>query len=226
MSFVPGSAHAAFFAQWAGGAGPPATTGAGSVRSAWFAPFVAAATGDWCISQARQIQLRSRPVASGAIPLIITPLVGRTPADIDAEMQAILPKRPDMLEWRIDFLPASATSSWWWTWRAASRKVAGTVPVLLTRRNFTEGGQALAIDEPAVLAMYTAAVEAGCVDLIDYELSNAPADLRRLREVSARHGVALIVSYHNLQCTPDPTTPWSTSSCRLKRRVPTSPRWR
>ena len=47
------------------------------------------------------------------------------------------------------------------------RARANGIPVLLTRRNASEGGQAIAIAEPAVVAMYTAACEAKCVELID-----------------------------------------------------------
>ncbi len=54
--------------------------------------------------------------------------------------------------------------------------------------------------------MYAAACEARCVELIDYELSNAPADLATLREASARHDVAMVMSYHNFQATPDAAT--------------------
>ena len=51
----------------------------------------------------RLIHLRGKPVAGGKLPLICTPLVGRTPTEILAELAAVLPKAPDLLEWRVDF---------------------------------------------------------------------------------------------------------------------------
>ena len=54
--------------------------------------------------------------------------------------------------------------------------------------------------------MYTAACQAKCVELIDYELSNAPSDLQHLRDVSSANGVGMIMSYHNFQMTPDAAT--------------------
>ena len=151
----------------------------------------------------RPIQLAGQPIAAGALPLIITPLVGRTPADIEAELQAILPKRPDMLEWRVDFFEGIGDSALVIETARAIKRAAGPVPILLTRRNASEGGQAITIDEPAVVAMYARACQARCVDLIDYEMSNPPEHLARLRAVSAEHGVALVLSYHNFQGTPD-----------------------
>jgi 3-dehydroquinate dehydratase-1 len=74
--------------------------------------------------------------------------------------------------------------------------------VLLTRRHSREGGQPITVDEPAVLAAYAAACEAGVVDLVDCEMANDPADLARLRAVSAANGVALVLSYHDFQGTP------------------------
>jgi 3-dehydroquinate dehydratase-1 len=158
------------------------------------------------MAQSRPIHLGGKPIGTGAFPLIITPLVGRTPAELQGELQAILPKQPDLLEWRIDFFEGIADPDRVIETARAIKRTAGTVPILLTRRNATEGGQPITMPEAAVVAMYARACEARCVDLIDYELSNAPEDLKHLREVSAAHGVAMVMSYHNFQCTPEAAT--------------------
>jgi 3-dehydroquinate dehydratase I len=151
---------------------------------------------------AQPIQLHGKAVGSGSFPLIITPLVGRTPADLTSELEAILPKEPDLLEWRIDFFEGIADTDLVIGTARRIKRVAGSVPILLTRRNATEGGQAIALDEAGVVAMYARACEARCVDLIDYELSNAQEHLQHLRTVSAANGVAMVMSYHNFQLTP------------------------
>lgn len=158
------------------------------------------------MAQHRPIHLHGKPIGTGAFPLIITPLVGRTPAELQEELRAILPKQPDLLEWRIDFFEGIADSDVVIETARAIKRTAGAVPILLTRRNSTEGGQPLDMPEAAVVALYARACEARCVDLIDYELSNAPEDLKHLREVSAAHGVAMVMSYHNFQHTPDAAT--------------------
>lgn len=154
----------------------------------------------------RLIEINGKPLGQGALPAIITPLVGTTRAALLDEVTAIVPKRPDLLEWRVDFFAAIGDSAAVIDTALAIRRAAQGIPVLLTRRNVTEGGQAIPLAEPAVVALYVAACEARCVELIDYELSNAPADLQRLREVSRANGIALIMSYHNFQMTPDAAT--------------------
>ena len=158
------------------------------------------------MKETKLIQVQGKPLGGGTLPIIITPLVGKTQAAILDEVAAIVPKKPDLLEWRIDFfesigdIPAVIDTA------LAIRRAAGGIPVLLTRRNATEGGQPLSIDEPAVVAMYAAACQTKCVELIDYELSNAPADLKALREASKANGIGMVMSYHNFQMTPDAAT--------------------
>lgn len=158
------------------------------------------------MKETKLIQVQGKPLGGGALPAIITPLVGKTQVAILDEVAAIVPKKPDLLEWRIDFfesigdIPAVIDTA------LAIRRAAGGVPVLLTRRNVTEGGQPLTIDEPAVVAMYQAACQAKCVELIDYELSNKPEDIKALREASKANGIGMIMSFHNFQMTPDAAT--------------------
>jgi 3-dehydroquinate dehydratase-1 len=158
------------------------------------------------MNQTKTIQVQGNPLGSGTLPIIITPLVGKSTASILDEVAAIVPKRPDLLEWRIDFFSDIGDAKAVVATALAIRQAAGGIPVLLTRRNVTEGGEAISIAEPAVVAMYIAACQARCVEVIDYELSNAPADLQRLREVSAANGITMIMSYHNFQMTPDAAT--------------------
>ena len=158
------------------------------------------------MSETRLITVQGKPLGNAALPAIITPLVGKTPAAVLDEVAAIVPKRPDLLEWRIDFFEAIGDIAAVVDTARKIRVQANGIPVLLTRRNVSEGGQAIAIAEPAVVAMYTAACEAKCVELIDYELSNAPADQAKLREVSKANGIGLIASYHNFKMTPDAAT--------------------
>ena len=158
------------------------------------------------MKETRLIQVQGKPLGGGTLPIIITPLVGKTRAEVLDEVAAIVPKKPDLLEWRIDFFQAIGDIPAVIDTALAIRQAAGGVPVLLTRRNATEGGQPLPIDEPAVVAMYQAACAAKCVELIDYELSNKPEDIRALRAASKANGIGMIMSYHNFQLTPDAAT--------------------
>jgi 3-dehydroquinate dehydratase-1 len=154
----------------------------------------------------KTILVQGKPLGGGQLPIIITPLVGKTQAAILDEVASIVPKTPDLLEWRIDFFESIGDTGAVLDTALAIRQAAGGIPVLLTRRNVSEGGVPIPIAEPAVVAMYAAACQARCVEMIDYELSNAPEDLKRLREVSEANGIAMIMSYHNFQMTPDAAT--------------------
>jgi 3-dehydroquinate dehydratase-1 len=158
------------------------------------------------MTPARPITLHGKPIGSGSFPAIITPLVGATPEAIAGELAAIVPRKPDLIEWRIDFFEAIGDTGRVIDTARAIRAAAAGIPVLLTRRNVTEGGQPIPAPEPAVVAMYGAACEARCVEFVDYELSNAAADLATLRRVSSANGIAMVMSYHNFQSTPDAAT--------------------
>jgi 3-dehydroquinate dehydratase-1 len=158
------------------------------------------------MKETRLIDVKGRPLGAGTLPAIITPLVGATRAEVLDEVAAIVPKRPDLIEWRIDFFRAISDIPAVIDTALSIRAAAGGTPVLLTRRNASEGGQPLAVGEPAVVAMYRAACEAKCVELIDYELSNRPQDVKGLRAVSESNGIGMILSYHDFLATPDAAT--------------------
>jgi hypothetical protein len=54
----------------------------------------------------KPIELKGHAIAGGKSPLICTPLVGRTLDRLLSELDVLLPKKPDVLEWRVDFFDA------------------------------------------------------------------------------------------------------------------------
>jgi 3-dehydroquinate dehydratase-1 len=155
------------------------------------------------VTDPKPIQLRGGPVGGGAFPLICTPLVGRTREAVLAEVDAVMPKKPDVLEWRVDFFEALGDTAHVIETARAVRDRVGPIPVMFTRRSSIEGGQEIALAEPQVVQLYVDVCASRLVDLIDYETVNAAADFGRLRVASRDHGIALIGSYHNFQGTPD-----------------------
>lgn len=154
----------------------------------------------------RSIVLHGKALADGALPAIVVPLVGATRDALLDEVAVVVGHAPDVLEWRVDFFAEFGDVDAVLDTALAIRRAAPGIPLLLTRRHVREGGNPIAVDEAQVVATYTAACTARCVDLIDYELDNDAADLRRLRAVSRANDIALIVSYHNFACTPDAAT--------------------
>ena len=151
----------------------------------------------------KPILLHGRPVGGGAFPLICTPLVGRTRDAVLAEVDAVLPKKPDVLEWRVDFFEALGDTAHVIDTARAIRDRVGPIPVMFTRRSSVEGGEKIALAEPQVVQLYGEVCASRLVDLIDYETVNAALDFGRLRAVSREYDIALIGSYHNFQGTPD-----------------------
>jgi 3-dehydroquinate dehydratase-1 len=152
---------------------------------------------------AKRIELHGKPVAGGAFPLICTPLVGRTHDAVLAEVGDVLPKKPDILEWRCDFYAALGDTASVLATANALRSAAGPVPILFTRRSASEGGERVPISENDVVELYAAMCRSGAIDAIDYETSNPRANFERVRAAARAGDVALVGSFHNFQSTPD-----------------------
>jgi len=150
----------------------------------------------------RPITLNGQPVAGGKFPLICTPLVGRTLEDILAELAVVLPKNPDMLEWRVDFFKQIGDAAAVIATAFAIKVAAKDTPLLFTRRATIEGGEAIALTETQVVALYQAVCASKCIDLIDYELANDVAHVAQVRDAARANGVQLVLSFHNFAGTP------------------------
>ena len=154
------------------------------------------------MGSARPIMLRGQPIAGGIMPAICTPLLARTREALLAEISEVLPKRPDVVEWRVDFFDALGDTGLVIDTAQALRAAAQGVPLLFTRRAAEEGGERVDLSESRVVELYEAVCAARCVDLIDYELAHSAEAFGRLREASRSQGIALIGSYHDFHSTP------------------------
>ena len=146
--------------------------------------------------------IEAHAAAGGGAALVCTPLVGRSGPAVLAELEVVLAKGPDLLEWRLDPFEAIARTAEVLAVGRAIRARAGAVPLVLTRRSTREGGQPTPLDEAGVDDLYAAACRAGLCDYLDQELSSGAAHLARARAVSREAGVGLIVSFHDFQRTP------------------------
>ncbi|PKO61562.1 MAG: type I 3-dehydroquinate dehydratase [Betaproteobacteria bacterium HGW-Betaproteobacteria-18] len=150
----------------------------------------------------KPIELHGQAIAGGKFPLICTPLVGRTLDKLMAELAVVLPKQPDVLEWRVDFFEAIGDTAAVIAAAQAIKKAAGNIPVLFTRRSTIEGGEKIAINEAQVIAMYTAICASKSIDLIDYEMANDAANIALVRAAAKTNDIKLVLSFHNFSYTP------------------------
>jgi 3-dehydroquinate dehydratase-1 len=149
----------------------------------------------------KAVDARGRKLG-GETPLLCAPLVGRTRERVLAEAASVLRQKPDLVEWRVDFFGAIGDHGAVLDTARALRDVVGKRPVIFTRRAERGGGEPVALDDAAVVALYDAVAASRLVDFIDFEMDNDPGHLRRVRESTRQHDVRLILSYHNLSYTP------------------------
>lgn len=153
--------------------------------------------------QPRPLLVNGQPLAGGRLPAVCAPLVARSEAALVEETRNVAAKRPDLLEWRVDFFERLADPPAVLRAAAAVRQAAAGLPILFTRRAQREGGQPIALDEPAVVALYEAILAGGHADLVDFEMDNDAAHLERVRAAARAAGTPLVLSFHDFQRTPD-----------------------
>lgn len=152
--------------------------------------------------QAKAIELKGKPPGSGRFPAVCTPLVGRTREKLLAEAAVVAAKKPDILEWRVDFFEGIGDAAQVVELAARIKQAAPGIPLLFTRRSSIEGGEKIALGEAQVIALYRAVCTSGHADLVDYEMGNPPAQVREVRELARNNGVKLILSFHDFERTP------------------------
>lgn len=152
--------------------------------------------------QPKAIELRGWATGSASFPAICAPLVGRTRDRLLAETAVVAAKRPDIIEWRVDFFEGIGDTALVVKALGGIRQAAGGIPILFTRRSMREGGERITLSEEEVVALYRAVCGSGYVDLVDFEMDNGPGDVQAVREISRAQGVQLILSFHDFQRTP------------------------
>ncbi len=150
----------------------------------------------------KPIELKGQPIAGGKFPLICTPLVGRTIDKVMAELDVVLPKQPDVLEWRVDYFEQIGDTSAVIAAAKAIKIKASGIPLLFTRRSTLEGGEKIPLNEGQVLALYEAVCESKSIDLIDYEMANDAPNIVRVRTAARASDIKLVLSFHNFAFTP------------------------
>ena len=150
----------------------------------------------------KPIELHGKPVSGRKFPLICAPLIGSTRDKILSEVHLVMAKKPDVLEWRVDFFEGIANSAEVITVASSIRQAAGDIPLLFTRRSSREGGEKISLSEGQVTGLYLAMCESRQIDFIDFEMSNDPNQIGLVREASRANDIKLILSYHNFQLTP------------------------
>ena len=151
----------------------------------------------------KRFQVGGKIIGRADQPLICTPLVGKTRAAVLEEMAVVVPKQPDLLEWRVDFFEGKGDIAAVIDLAREIKAAAAGIPIIFACRMLDEGGGSSPLNDADILKLFVAACASRCIDAIDYEMSNPAFNLAMLREASRESGVTMIMSYHNHQFTPD-----------------------
>jgi 3-dehydroquinate dehydratase-1 len=152
--------------------------------------------------QPKAITLNGKPLGGGRLPAVCAPLVGRTRDALLAEAAAVAAKKPDLLEWRVDFFEGIADAGGVAELAGRIRQAGAGIPLLFTCRSSREGGEPIPLSAEQVVGLHRAVCEGGNADFIDFEMGNGAAAVRQVREASRAGGAQLILSFHDFERTP------------------------
>ncbi len=147
--------------------------------------------------------MKPRMIGEGKLPLICTPLVGKTREAVLEELAVVLPKGPDAIEWRADFFAALTDASAVLALAQEISKAAAGRVVIFTVRSQREGGQPIALSDRAAIELAALLCEKTGIHYVDCELSSSSRDIEYLRDAAHAHGKLVIASFHDFGGTPD-----------------------
>lgn len=141
-------------------------------------------------------------IGQGEQPLICTPLVGHTEEEIVRELNQVIVKKPDIIEWRVDFFKNINDSARTIALVNYLKNELVNIPLIFTIRSIREGGQPISLSDKEAIELNVNICRDTTVEYVDCELSNKTEHIRYLRKVATEQGTKIIGSYHNFECTP------------------------
>ncbi len=147
--------------------------------------------------------MAGKVIGEGNQPLICTPLVGKTEELILSELNNVLEKKPDIIEWRADFFEGLANTNEVVLIAKQIKANAEDIPIIFTVRSFREGGQPISLSDKEVIDINVAICRYTAVEYIDCELNNRPEYFKLLRRIASENNTKIIASFHDFHFTPD-----------------------
>lgn len=148
--------------------------------------------------------MKRKMIGEGNQPLICTPLVGKQRETIRLELQHVLEKSPDLIEWRADFFEEIANTEEVLGLAQEIKDLAADTPLIFTLRSIREGGQPILLTDQEALKLIEAICQNTDVEYVDYELSNPEESFKELRQIALASQTKIIASYHDFEFTPEP----------------------
>ena len=140
-------------------------------------------------------------VIDGKTSNICVPLVAASLQDLLTEAKFVAQLQPDFIEWRVDYFDAVEDISQVLTAYAALQEIIADFPLIVTCRDYTEGGFR-PLDTKVRLAILHSLLQTAQPDFIDLEYSIDSKKLQPLKTTAKQYGVRVILSTHNFKMTP------------------------
>lgn len=143
------------------------------------------------------VEIRGVTIGHGK-PKIIVSLISSTRDRLQAEIEYLLQKKPDIWEWRLDFMETFEEAELIET-LSLIRELTFPSPLLVTYRTVQEGGQGR-LRSNAYANLLQLIAKSQLCDLVDVELFSV--DNKQLVASIHAEGVKVIVSNHDFEKTP------------------------
>lgn len=134
-------------------------------------------------------------------PKVCVSLTGKTREEIDAQLKLIVPKQPDLIELRADFLDNLENVEYVLSVIENIIEKAN-IPLLFTIRSPHEGGESISLTEEEKVTLLTEVCAHSDVSYVDYEVENDKQYVKSVKKAVDENGKKLILSYHNFKETP------------------------
>ena len=136
------------------------------------------------------------------LPYICTPLTGQTLNEVLKELASVVLKKPDIIEWRVDFFDEiNETDKVFAALQQINQHING-IPLLFTIRSEKEGGQPIPLNDTQMIELFCQVSKNEFVQFIDVELDNHVKNIQQVSDITKKYQKTLVLSHHNFQSTP------------------------
>lgn len=146
------------------------------------------------------VEVKGRKIG-GERPQVCMPLVARTEQQLMREAEAILAAKPDIVEWRADFLDEVENIPAVVRLLNNLRNKLNDYPIIFTCRIDQEGGYRK-IEENLRFELIKKVIQTRQVDIVDIELINGEEKIKEILEAAKKNGIYIILSNHDFEKTP------------------------
>lgn len=150
----------------------------------------------------RPLTVRGKTLGNGREPAVCLSLMTADLSTLDADLDALRRRAPDVIEWRVDHFRLVGSADAVIEASSRIRAATGECPLIFTLRSEQEGGAKTALDPTIVGQLLSSAAKSRNFDFVDVELSLASGLMQAVIDVAHRHDVQVIASSHHVEDTP------------------------